>query len=202
MPKISDEVRERRRAKILDATVACLSRHGYANTSMRLIADEAGMTKGGLYAYFDSKEAILLAVADRQMQGQLGDLGPSGGEPAREQLEGLFAAYQRTNRDPTVVYTQRAVLDLWDLANELPEVRSALDERYRTYVSTIAGVIRRGQASGEFATAADPKALAALIIAARDGMVVHAVRLGLPVPLVQVTSLLRLLVLKELAPDE
>lgn len=191
MPKISDERRESRREAILDATVACLARHGYAGTSVRLIAEAAGMTKGGLYAYFESKEAIMLAVAERQMQRQLAEVAAAPAATAREQLEALFAAYQRTNADPDVVATQRAIYDLWHLMIELPPVRSALDARYRTYVDTIAGVIRRGQTSGEFRRDADAGVVAGLIIAARDGMVYHAVELGLPVPLVALTELLR-----------
>ncbi|MDR2158971.1 MAG: TetR/AcrR family transcriptional regulator [Treponema sp.] len=34
-------------------------RHGYEKTSMQQIADNAGLTKGALYHYFDSKEALL-----------------------------------------------------------------------------------------------------------------------------------------------
>lgn len=182
----------------MDATVACLAAHGYAGTSMRVIADAAGMTKGGLYAYFENKEAILLAVAERQMRQQLAELHPEPGESASEQLAALFASYQETNRDPDAVPTQRAIFDLWNLMIELPPVRQALDDRYRTYVDTIAGVIRRGQDAGEFARDVDPELLAALIVATRDGMAYHAIELGLPVPLVRLTERLRAMVMNEL----
>lgn len=203
MPKITDERRESRREAILDATVTCLAKHGYAGTSIRLIAEAAGMTKGGLYAYFESKEAIMLAVAERQMQRQLADVAAAPAGTAGEQIEALFVAYQRTNADAGAVATQRAIYDLWHLMIELPPVRNALDARYRTYVSTIAGVIRRGQASGEFRRDTDADTVAALIIAARDGMVYHAVELGLPVPLASLTELLRVLVHQHLraTPD-
>jgi AcrR family transcriptional regulator len=201
MPKISEARREARREAIMDATVACLAAHGYAGTSMRVIANAAGMTKGGLYAYFENKEAILLAVAERQMREQLAELHPEPGESASEQLAALFASYQKTNRDPDAVPTQRAIFDLWNLMIELPPVRQALDDRYRTYVDTIAGVIRRGQDAGEFARDVDPVLLAALIVATRDGMVYHAIELGLPVPLVRLTERLREMVVNELKVD-
>lgn len=194
MPRISDERREERRRAILDATVQCLTAHGYLGTSMRTIAEAAGLTKGGLYAYFENKEAIVLAVADEQMRHQLAGLEPVPGRSAREQLLALFDEYDRANADRRIVATQRAVLDLWHYAGDLPAARKALRARYAHYVATIADVVRRAQADGTVPAGAAPEQVAALILAARDGMVYHAVKLRLPVPLRDLTVLLRTLV--------
>src|SRR5690242_1036048 len=53
----SDETR----ARILTAAIDLFRRNGFAQTTMREIAGEAGVALGAAYYYFDSKDAIVLA---------------------------------------------------------------------------------------------------------------------------------------------
>ncbi len=62
MPKIVNK--EKMRADILQAAVRAFSTHGFHNTTMNLIAKEAGIAKGTLYLYFDSKEALSIAFVE------------------------------------------------------------------------------------------------------------------------------------------
>lgn len=48
-----------RRSRLLDISARLFATRGYSNTSIRDIADAAGMTSGSLYHHFPSKEAIL-----------------------------------------------------------------------------------------------------------------------------------------------
>ncbi|MGI4878908.1 MAG: TetR/AcrR family transcriptional regulator [Janthinobacterium lividum] len=69
MPRLSrEESRARTRELLLAAAMQAFGRDGYAVTSVEKIADAAGFSKGALYSNFDSKEAIFLAVLDRQGQ--------------------------------------------------------------------------------------------------------------------------------------
>ena len=54
-----------RREVILDAARRCFARSGFHQTSMQSICAEAGMSPGGLYRYFPSKEAIIAGIAER-----------------------------------------------------------------------------------------------------------------------------------------
>jgi AcrR family transcriptional regulator len=53
---------------ILDAAKALFSQQGYESVKMADIAAEAGMAKGTLYNYFDSKEAVFGALAERSRE--------------------------------------------------------------------------------------------------------------------------------------
>jgi AcrR family transcriptional regulator len=55
----------RRRQQILDAATIVFGRRGYGTASLRMIADEVGVTPAALLRHFDSKEDLLLAVLDR-----------------------------------------------------------------------------------------------------------------------------------------
>lgn len=54
--------RAEREAEILDAARAVFSEHGYGNAAVAEIAERAGVVEGTIYAYFDSKRALLNAV--------------------------------------------------------------------------------------------------------------------------------------------
>src|SRR5512145_2326965 len=53
---------ERTRAVLLDAAKRLFVSKGYHGTSMREIADEAGLALGGIYNHFGNKEDIFVGV--------------------------------------------------------------------------------------------------------------------------------------------
>jgi AcrR family transcriptional regulator len=53
------------RTRILDAALALFGERGFDRSTMREIAQSAGMAVGAAYYYFDSKEAIVLAFYER-----------------------------------------------------------------------------------------------------------------------------------------
>lgn len=52
-------------ASLIEATGQCIAAHGLDNTTTPLIAERAGVSVGSLYQYFDSKEALLDALAEK-----------------------------------------------------------------------------------------------------------------------------------------
>lgn len=63
MPRISEAARAARRAQILDAARATFTERGFRQTSMHDILRAAGVSAGGAYRYFASKDEIIAAVA-------------------------------------------------------------------------------------------------------------------------------------------
>lgn len=57
--------------EVLDAALIEFSKHGFAATRMDDVARRAGLSKGGLYAHFASKEHLLEALLSRQLQPTL-----------------------------------------------------------------------------------------------------------------------------------
>jgi AcrR family transcriptional regulator len=54
------------RDRVLDATLACLTQHGYDGTTIRRIAAELGCAVGSIYRYFRDKRDLLVALAARE----------------------------------------------------------------------------------------------------------------------------------------
>ncbi|KRA32543.1 MULTISPECIES: TetR/AcrR family transcriptional regulator [unclassified Nocardioides] len=57
--------REEREAQILDIATEELGMHGYAHTSLTVVAQRAGISKPLIYMYFDSKDGLYLACLER-----------------------------------------------------------------------------------------------------------------------------------------
>src|SRR5258708_7048552 len=65
MPKTSAAAKEAGRTQILDAAVRCFARTGYYATTIEDVVRETGLSRGALYLYFPSKEALYLAISER-----------------------------------------------------------------------------------------------------------------------------------------
>ncbi|HEX6135706.1 MAG TPA: TetR/AcrR family transcriptional regulator [Longimicrobiales bacterium] len=94
MPRTTEQlepVRVASRELILTTALELFARHGYAATSVRMIAREAGISLGLLYNYYDGKEALLRAVFERTMADVQASFAESaGGATAAERLERLI----------------------------------------------------------------------------------------------------------------
>ena len=60
MPKIVDK--EQKRQLLREAAVAVFVEQGYQASTVEMIAERAGVSKGLIYVYFDSKEEIFFSV--------------------------------------------------------------------------------------------------------------------------------------------
>jgi len=66
---IQAEAKQERHHAILDAAERLLSRSKERMANVAEVADEAGLAKGTVYLYFPSKEELLLAVHERNIDG-------------------------------------------------------------------------------------------------------------------------------------
>jgi AcrR family transcriptional regulator len=63
-----EERSEKSRQQILDSALKLFSHRGYGATSVRDIAEAAGVSKGNVYHHFPDKETIFRALLDRYFQ--------------------------------------------------------------------------------------------------------------------------------------
>lgn len=93
-PEQNKEIREQTRQNIKDSAFVLFARKGFSDTSVRSIADEAGISKGLIYHYFDSKEHILQAIFNdlTQIGNQAMDFpeGLTSMEKLEQMLELIF----------------------------------------------------------------------------------------------------------------
>jgi AcrR family transcriptional regulator len=65
---------EESKKRILTAALKVFSDHGYRGACMRLIAEQAGISVGGVYLYFKNKEELCLTMMKERMDDLSGEL--------------------------------------------------------------------------------------------------------------------------------
>src|SRR5437868_1685012 len=63
-PKWQQRKSSQTRTAILEATIDCLERHGYAQATMQLIAEFAKISRGAMTHHYASKQELISAVID------------------------------------------------------------------------------------------------------------------------------------------
>lgn len=124
-------LRDRSRAALLDAGLRLFARDGYAATSVRKIAAEAGVATGLLYAHFPSKDALLVALFAQSMADVFGTFAEADAAPPRERVATLLRASVRA------VQARREFWALGYVARTQPAVVAALGERLGEWTATI-----------------------------------------------------------------
>jgi AcrR family transcriptional regulator len=121
------------RERILQAAFNALSRQGYENTSIKEIAEEAGVAQGLVHYYFKSKQLLVLAVLNFVCEKmELGAVGEAGALAAFENTKELL----RTSRDANALYIQLIGVGLHD--DEIGAGVRGFVETERTHVEDIA----------------------------------------------------------------
>jgi AcrR family transcriptional regulator len=63
VPKVSDAHKEQRRAQILEGAQRAFARHGYEGTTVAVLEEVTGLSRGAIFNYFPNKQAIFLELA-------------------------------------------------------------------------------------------------------------------------------------------
>ena len=127
MPGAEAEPRWRRRAQdrpdeILDAALDEFNERGFDGTRVEDVALRAGISKAGVYLYFDSKEEILRALIEREIAPiarKARALAEAGGDDPEGTLGGIIAGLMTVMSDPRVFAVPRLVLSV---AGRFPEL--------------------------------------------------------------------------------
>ena len=140
-----------RPGEIVAAALELFVEGGYEATKLADVARHAGVTKGTLYLYFDSKEALFKAVVRETIvpviaQGEA--LARSFAGSARELLEQLIREYWRLVGETSLAGIPKLMMAE---AATFPELtRFYYEEVVSRGHRLMAGVIERGIKSGEF----------------------------------------------------
>ncbi len=88
MPRMSDAEKQRSHNRILDAAAQLFRQNGIGSTSVADVMKTAGMTHGGFYRHFDSKEDLVAAAFRHAVDDVVSDLeketSPRGRDRERE----------------------------------------------------------------------------------------------------------------------
>jgi AcrR family transcriptional regulator len=140
------------RERILVTATELFARQGYDATSITQLIEQAGLTKGGFYHHFASKEALLYEVYGDLITRQLAQLDAILAQrlPPADALRAVIADLVES----TAASAERALVFWRELHRLGDEHTSSYRAARRRYHDAVRKLIRDGQTSGAFARVA------------------------------------------------
>jgi TetR/AcrR family transcriptional regulator, repressor for uid operon len=162
-----------RRAQILDAAIVCFARKGFHLTSMHDISAEAGISVGLIYRYFQNKEAVISAMAERHKKEIQEVLERARQAPTLlESLEILFTAHCCEN-SPKV--QSAFVVDLYAEASRNSQIAYLVQDVLQAAMDGVTDLIAHSPEAGRAAHGLEPSEISELIFAVARGMLMRDV---------------------------
>lgn len=154
--------REQSHHRIVEAASRAVRRHGYAGVGVAEVMKEAGLTHGGFYAHFDSRDALLVEAIEHAGAISSATLDERIAERTRDSATPLQALIELYLSDEHLAHPEHGCV-VGALAGEIPRqeeaVRLASAQRVDRLVRRVAAALPEG---------ADP-ALAGVIAGALVG---------------------------------
>jgi len=170
--------KEEKRALIIEAAAKVFARRGFASTLMAEIAIEAGIGKGTLYEYFDSKEDLFFAVfewfvkaTEAEAKVSISALGGS----ASERLDALSDSLMSSWAQMEDMYS--LVMEFWSASasSQMRErFKQAFKNGYSDFRQIVSILIRDGIERGEFQPQVDIESVAAALVGTWDALLLQA----------------------------
>ena len=124
--------------RIVEAAARAIRRSGYGGTGVADIMKDAGLTHGGFYAHFPSREAMLAEAADRAGAEAVAAMGRiAAAEPPQQALQAMLRAYL-SKAHVEGVETGCAIAALGsEMPRQAPEVRRAATRRIKEMIDLV-----------------------------------------------------------------
>lgn len=158
-----------RRSQIVKALYQCISKHGLQKSTIKKIAEEAGVQSGILHHYFKDRDEIIEEMVDAFVADisdrYMAEISHFKDPQTRfsKAVDFLFSPYAMSDEYTAFFY------DCWAEGRRNKKVRKSFTKYYQRFR---AGMIKLLTETGKSAglTAARTKALATMIVAIQDGV--------------------------------
>lgn len=173
MPKLKPETIAARREQILRAALTCFAQKGYHQTTLDDIVDEAGLSKGSVYVYFDSKKALYLALSEwLLLEAGISQVLAGHGTTALEKLGTALLALTAAMREPRFQETAPLLMDMWLQNLQDPDFQQLFAAQYDQGRQALIKIIEEGITAGEFKPL-HASSLANVFLGVFDGLMVQ-----------------------------
>ncbi|MBV1922171.1 MAG: TetR/AcrR family transcriptional regulator, partial [Pseudomonadales bacterium] len=114
---------ETRRRQILDAAITVLLKKGFSSSSMNDFIRASGLSKGGVYHHFKSKEDLLMGVVNRYFEEYLAEVTAIdlSNETAYQQLKYFLTGHQDSLLK--MGNLSQLLMDFYAQAAHIPRIR-------------------------------------------------------------------------------
>ena len=165
-------------SRILDAAQRCFAESGFHGATMATIAETAGISAGLAYRYFPSKDAIVLAIIERQLKMRRERIAALPGRANLvDRLMEAFRELAASKPESLHVFNPALFLDMSAEATRVPAIAAAIAASDRLTQSDFRAWLERPRAEGGMGMArAQAQSQALMLQVFFEGMIVRAAR--------------------------
>lgn len=162
-----EETAQARRRLLVMVAAECFAEKGFHQTSMRDLAERAGVSLGNLYNHFDSKEALIVEIAKLEteelqtVQAELGEIG----DPI-EALDRFVVVYAKSCAE---TYNARLTAEIVSEGLRNPEICADFLNNRKMLLATLTSILRQISETRDLETGIEPQHLAEFVLDLVEG---------------------------------
>jgi TetR/AcrR family transcriptional repressor of uid operon len=167
VPKLTEDQQTFRRNRILDAAETCFATAGFHKTTTQDICKAAGISAGALYLYFESKEALIAGLSERDRAEIIQKF------EALAEATDFASGLQKVMRSVIVEqppHKSRLYLEIGAEATRSPAVRKLVSECDGAIRGVLVDILNRAAAQGRIAPAIPTERIAEIMAIIADGL--------------------------------
>ncbi|RAT97816.1 TetR family transcriptional regulator [Brevibacillus sp. Leaf182] len=178
-PKVSDEYKTKKKIELLQAAKRVFISKGYTRATMQDVMDEAGVSRGALYAYFDNLEHLYLELLQFEDQQDVQFFTPIAGETSWNQItKWVYKQQVEIEKIEQTLSQANSEFFLSLKDQQKQQTYPYVTTRYEKMVDVLTAFFAHGTATGEFKPQLPPEAIARYLITVIDGLMLDTAHLG------------------------
>ncbi len=162
---------ERTRQFIIEKSAPLFNKKGYSATTMTDILEATGLTKGGIYGNFQTKDEIAVEAFEHALNKVRDGLRIKikQGKTATEKLNAILTFYHNYSISPVVEGGCPLLNTAIDADDTIPVLKERAAKGMKEMLASLKHIIEQGILSGEFSDRLNPMNEAELIFATIEG---------------------------------
>jgi AcrR family transcriptional regulator len=175
---VADKQSTDRRAQILDAAVAVISRRGVDRARLADVAEEAGVSLGLVQHYFRTRERLLFETFRRE-QERISSVWtaavPADTDPLLRLVEYLWLASPQGSEAAVAPFDSgwSFWLEFWSKANRSDDIKSEFKDIYNDFAELFRAAVHEGIDRKEFRLSGPTEDSADRLVSLIDGLAVR-----------------------------
>jgi AcrR family transcriptional regulator len=169
---VADETRGGTRLRLLEAAVAVMAEEGWAAVTSRVVADRAQANNALVHYYFGSVDALRWAAVTHAIESEL-EAPILAILQAEDTLDGVVAAVEALSAGGVDSPGQRVLTEAMVQGMRDEVLRGETAVQLRTFRELLAGRLAEDQVAGRLRGDTDPVAVAQVLAALIDGLLLH-----------------------------
>lgn len=177
-PRVTDEHKEQKKQRILEAAKRVFVRNGYRGVTMKDVIDESGLSRGGVYLYFSSTEEIFLSLIEAS-DDNYSSLIAQLSNDSRTAWEGVVQLVEAVMNNIVSIEDglEAAIYEYFLVVKREGQAQDLLKRRFNKALDSLRVLLKKGVKTGEFHPRFSVDEISKFLLFVMDGVSINMISL-------------------------